>query len=76
MTCLCHLLYHNKRASPRLISLMRLAEKHNFPNSAWQLIREDIADGAMPGVSPQRPNRAPKPGCEGQGLTNAKATAQ
>ena len=32
--------------------------------------REDVADGAMPGVSPQRPIRAPKPGCEGQGLTN------
>ena len=31
--------------------------------------REDVADGAVPGVSPQRPNRAPKPGCEGQGLT-------
>ena len=38
--------------------------------------REDVADGAMPGVSPQRPYRAPKPGCEGQGLTSAKATAQ
>lgn len=38
--------------------------------------REDVADGAVPGVSPQRPIRAPKPGCEGQGLTNAKATAQ
>ena len=32
--------------------------------------REDVADGAIPGVSPQRPIRAPKPGCEGQGLTN------
>jgi len=32
--------------------------------------REDVADGAVPGVSPQRPFHAPKPGCEGQGLTN------
>ena len=32
--------------------------------------REDVADGAMPGVSPQRPIRAPKPGCEGRALTD------
>lgn len=35
--------------------------------------REDVADGAVPGVSPQRPYRAPKPGCEGQGLTVKEA---
>jgi len=44
----------------------------NFRNSAWHGKPSAVADGAMPGVSPQRPNRAPKPGCEGQGLTNAK----
>ena len=38
--------------------------------------REDVADGAVPGVSPQRPIRAPKPGCEGQGLTNGAQPPQ
>lgn len=35
--------------------------------------REDVTDGVLPGVSPQRPYRAPKPGCEGQGLTTTTA---
>lgn len=29
-----------------------------------------VADGTQSGVSPQRPSTAPKPGCEGEGLTH------
>ena len=48
----------------------------NFRMRAWHGKPSAVADGAMPGVAPQRPIRAPKPGCEGQGLTNRKATAK